>query len=244
MLFSSLLELKSILEIDPADTQEDKNLLLFNSCIGDWFKEILGYDIFYGVRTQYYDGTSTQKLTLRNRPVYPTTAPNASLPFTAITINYDQNGFYGEGASAFGSGSNSTNVLLTFGTDYMLKLDMDPTNTGTDYASRSGVLLRVNDYWLQPIVRQIGLLSPFVSYDTGSYKITYSAGHTTDTLPAQIVMAANMAIARLRYIWPLGVELGGEGYEERSISLMADLRQYCITPTVRSMLFTYRNWKW
>lgn len=242
MIFGNLLQLKSLLNIDPADVQEDKNLLILNSCISDWFTEILNRDIFYKVRTQYYNGTGTQKLVLKNRPVYPTTGPSSLLPFTAISVTYDQNGFYGEGQGSFSS--TPSNIPFTLGSDYLLQLDCDPGNTGTDYASRSAVLLRINDYWLKPVSRQVGLLSPFVTTDTGSYKVTYSAGYTVDNLPAQIIMAANLVVAKLRYIWPLGMELGGEGYEERSISLMADLRQYCINPTIRSMLFTYKNWKW
>ena len=71
MLWTDIQELKSVLEIDPGNTSEDKKLLLVIEWASAWMEEILGRPGFgYKARTEFYSGTGTQTLLLRSRPVY------------------------------------------------------------------------------------------------------------------------------------------------------------------------------
>lgn len=184
----------------------------------------------FKTRTIVYEGTGTQKLLLRHRPVYP----NAVAPYSPIQVIYDSQGFFGQAAGAF---ADSTTTALTYGIDYTTRIDQD------DGGSRSGILIRINDYWTKPIVRQAGWLSPFVGPDTGSYQIVYTAGYTVDTLPAAFRAAANLLVTRIRYLMPLGMEIGSESYEERSISLVTERKDYLLS-LVKPMLHWFRNNKW
>ena len=228
MLASDLREIKAVLEIPTGDTSEDRKLMFFLEQCSNWFEEILNRDFSYKTRTQYYNGTGTQKLLLKNRPVYP--SPPA--PYLPISVQYDQFGFFGQSATAF---NDSTTIPLVYGQDYTLWIDQD------DGSSRSGILINCVDYWQKPSVRQVGLLSPFLGPDTGSYKIVYTAGHTVDTLPASFRMAMNMLIARMRYIMPLGIEFSGEGYEERAISFVTSEKTKLLA-LVMPLILPYRNW--
>ena len=220
------MELKVLLGLDPGNTAQDAKLLLLNTVAGEWLGEWLnrpGFDL--KSRTEYYDGTGTQKLLLRSRPVY--TSP-------AVKVYEDDQGFWGAASGSF----DATTTELTYGTDFALMLD-----PGEEGRSRSGILVRMNGYWERPSVRQRGYLSPFIGEGFGNVKVVYTAGYTVDTLPAQLRMAANLLIARLNYVWPLGVELGSESYEERSISIITSEKSKLFA-LVRPMLFGFRNFKW
>jgi hypothetical protein len=229
MILSDLREIKSILEIDPLDNSEDKKLLFLVEQASALIEGYLDRDLFFKSRTQFYKGTGTQKLLLRNRPVYPT--PQS--PYSAIQVTYDPNGLFGAGVGAF---ANATTLSYTYGVDYTLQIDQD------DGGSRSGILIRINEYWTRPQVRQAGLLSPFVGDDTGSLQVIYTAGYTVDTLPAAFRAACNLLVARMRYLMPVGMEIGSEGYEERSISLVAERKDYLMS-LVKPLIHQYRNWK-
>lgn len=225
MLFTDTSELKKILDIDPLDLSEDAKLSL---CI-EWATDLIG--TFLGrpgfdlkARTEFYKGTGTQNLLLNHRPV--STTPT-------IVVLSDTAGNYGSSPNAF----DSSIASLVYGTDFCLDIDQE------DGTSRSGILVRIGDYWPRPRVRSAGLLSPFLGQDTGSLKITYTAGYTVDNLPAAFRVAGNLLVARLRYIFPLGMELGGEGYEERSLAVITDQKDY-IFSLIRPILSPYRNWRW
>ena len=71
MLWTDLNELKGVLEIDADDHAEDKKLNFLNSYAGQLLGEFLnrpGFD--KKSRTEYYQGTGTQRLLLRSRPVF------------------------------------------------------------------------------------------------------------------------------------------------------------------------------
>ena len=70
-----------------------------------------------------------------------------------------------------------------------------------------------------------------------------TAGHTADTLPAPLRMAAVTLIAKLRHVFPLGVELTSESYEERSISWTPNQKYYLMS-LIRGMIEPYRNRRW
>lgn len=159
-----------------------------------------------------------------------------------IQVFVEQGGHFGATSGAFQSGTQ-----LTYGSDFCLMIDeYGETLSGgieLDARSRSGILLRINSNWPKPMSRQWGYLSPFLSSDTGSIKVTYTAGYTVDTLPPVFRLAMNLLIQRLKYIMPLGLELSSEHYEERSIANMNNQRRY-LTSLIAPMILPYRNWKW
>ena len=223
MYLTDIREFKKSASIDPDDTSEDA---VINYCIewaSNWIEEYLNRKLSLKQRTEYYDGTGTQTLQLRARPVY-------SVP--EISVRVDEAGFYGSTSGAFAS-----DTALTYGGDFCLKIDQDD-----GIRSRCGLLIRMKSYWPRPSVRQRGLLAAFIGNDHGSIKITYTAGYTVDELPAQLRMACNILVNKLRYILPIGMELGSESYEERHISIIARQKNYFMS-LIAPMLFTFRNWK-
>ena len=226
MLWTDLIEIKTLLGLDPGNTAQDAKLLLLNTVASEWLGEWLnrpGFDL--KSRIEYYDGTGTQKLLLRSRPVY--TSPT-------IQVYADNQGFWGAASGSF----DTSTTELTYGTDFALMLD-----PGEEGKSRSGILVRINGYWERPMVRQRGLLSPFVGEGFGNVKVVYTAGYVVDTLPATLRMAANLLVARLNHVWPLGVELGSESYEERSLSYVNSERSKLFA-LVKPLIWPYRNLKW
>ena len=223
MILSDLRELKSILDIDVGDTSEDKKLNFLLEQASSWIEELLGKQLMYRSRTEYYAGTGTQQLLLRARPAYP----------TGMLVYADYGGLWGSASGAFGS-----ETALTYGEDYALDLDDDE---GTK--SRSGILIRATGYWPLPFARTRGVLSPFRGKSYGNVKVVYNAGYLVDDLPAQLRLACNTLVARLLAFFPLGMEVGSESYEERSVSLIAERKDYLLA-SVKSMCWSYRNWKW
>lgn len=224
MLYTDLRELKTALDINPNHTAEDKKLNFFLEQASEWIGEYLGRPGFdYQSRTEYYNGTGTQQLLLRSRPVYTT---------PTIQVYYDSSGFYGST-----SGSFNSNNAFTYGVDFCLKIDQ------ADGTSRSGILVRINNLWPKPSARQVGLLSPFISTGFGTIKVVYTAGYTVDTLPASFRLACNLLISKMRYVFPLGVELSAESYEDRSIAVSAlgQQKNYLMS-LLKPFLNNYRNW--
>lgn len=230
-LFTDLLEIKKILEIDPDNHSYDVQLGLFNEWTADILEEVMDRPLAYKTRTVVYQGTGTQKLNLRHRPVYPTTPPAkaSNLPFTAIQVIIDEGGDFGEAVGSF------TGTPLVYGTDYAVKIDLD------DGGSREAILYRINDYWPRPIDRESGVLSPFVGPDMGSVQVTSTAGFTVDTLPASIRAAATMLVSRMAYIMPLGMQTSSESYIERSIGLTENHKRYLLG-LVRPFVLFHKNW--
>lgn len=229
MLFTDLNEVKALLDIDPQDKVEDKKLNFYIDAVTDVLRTILNRDFDYKQRTEYYGGTGTQKLVLRVPPVYPTTGPTGAT--TGITVYQDSAGFYGEPSGAF----TSSDAELTLGSDFAIPID-------SSGVSRSGILVRLHGLWLRPQVRVNGLLSPFIGEAFGNYKVTYYGGYTVDTLPSGIRLAVNLLITKFRYIFPLGLALSSESYEDRSISLTGSQKSY-LFDLARPLLLNYRNWR-
>jgi len=235
MLWSDISELKRVLEVDVRDTSQDIKLNFINEWIGDWFGELLnrpGFELKQ--RTEYYDGTSTQKLLLRSRPVYTVQNGISVVP----TVYLDEGGNFGSSSGAY----TATGSQLVYGQDFSLFLDTDTNSDGTDDASRSGILWRINSYWPKRSVRQQGLLSPFLAQNPGILKISYLGGYSVDTMPAQLRMAADLLAAKLNYLLPLGLELGSESYEDRHISTLIRSKNWLLS-LVWPMIMPFRNWK-
>ncbi len=225
MLFSDLRETQAILEISNGDTSEDKKLNFLIEQASDMMEGFLGRQNFMSKesRTEYHDGTGTLQLRLHARPVVTT---------PAITCFIDQEGRCGQV-----SGSFNTDTQLTYGQDFYLQTDQP------DGSSRCGILVKTNNYWPKRTVRETGYLFPFQDANRGVIKVVYTGGYTVDSLPSELRLACNMLVAKLRYLFPLGVQLGSESYEERAISLIAKERNYLLA-LVKPMLFKYRRWSW
>lgn len=222
MLLASLYELKTYLDIDPNDSSEDKLLNYYAEIASEWIEELIGRKIAKRSRTEYLDGTGTRQLLLTYRPVFTT---------PTILCYVDENGSFGQTEDAFATGA------ITFGTDFSLRIDQE------DGTSRSGILYRLTGYWPKRSVRQVGTLSPFLGPAPGTVKVVYTAGYTTDTLPATIRLAYLLLIARLRSVLPLGVELTGDNFDDRSVSVVTNNKTRLLD-LIRPAIFTYRNWKW
>lgn len=221
-LLSDIREFKASAGISPENTREDKKILFCLEWASEWIEEHLNRGLALKSRTEYYDGTGAQTIQLKARPVYTT---------PAIAVSVDEAGFYGSS-----SGSFASNTALTYGTDFCVKIDQENNR------SRSGLLLRINNVWPRPSVRQKGLLAPFLGRSMGNVKVTYTAGYTVDDMPSQIRLACNILANRIRYILPLGMELGSESYEERHITLVTRQKDY-LMGFVKPFLFNFRNWK-
>lgn len=226
MLFTDLQEIKTLLEIDPLDNSENSKLWIYIRYATDWIEEIIGRPgISFASRTEFYDGTGTPKLILRSRPVYLN---------PEIEVYIDSGGYFGQVSGSF----NPTTSRLYWGRDFVLRTDGE-----NNAYSRSGILQRVRSAWTKPSVRQPGYLSPFINQDTGSIKVIYSGGYTVDTLPSNFRLACNLLVSEFRYIFPLGMQLGSESYEGRSIAPIISEKQKLLRLVI-PLIAPYISWKW
>jgi len=232
MLFGDLREIKSVLQIHPLDTSEDKTLNFYLEWASGWLEEQTNRQFAYKTRTQLYKGTNSRKMTLRCRPAFP----NPVSPYSALQIIYDPMGYFGSAAGSFGGG-NPSSVTFTYGVDYCLQIDQD------DGGSRCGILWGINRYWEKPQIREQGYLFPFVSDDPGSYQVTYTAGYTVDTLPSPLRAACNLLASAYRYVFPLGMAIGSDSYQERSIGVIHDKKDY-LTALMKPHIQSFTNFKW
>lgn len=223
IFLSDLRELKVLLEIDPTDAVEDVKLGLLLEVASSWIQECLGRDLENRSRTEYYDGTGTQTLPLRQRPVF--TNPNPA-------VSIDESGYFGAPAGSFAAGT-----ALTYGTDFVVDVDQD------DGSSRAGMLVRVGGVWPRAVLRRTGLLTPYRGRAYGSIKVTYTAGYTVETLPPMIRTACNLLVARMRDVLPLGVESTQENFQERTVSVVTNAKTRLLE-LAWPLLLPYRNWTW
>ena len=225
MLYTDLNELKKVLDIDIRDTSEDIKLNFFVEYATSLISEVLNRpSLSYQERTEYYSGTGSQKLMLRYRPVYTT---------PTIQVYVDRTGYFGAASGAF----TNSNDQLTYGQGFCLDIDQP------DGTSRSAILYRINSYWTKPFVRQDGYLSPFLGNGRGNIKIIYTAGYTVNNLPPVIRAACNLIIARMRYFFPLGLDLVSESYEDRHIAIGNKYKDY-FTGILKPLLWNFRNYRW
>ena len=223
-MYSDLRTIKSVLEIDPRNTIEDKKLLMFLDIATNLIEDVTNRPgMLYRVRTEYYNGTGTRTLLLRHRPVYTTPTP---------LIYVDQGGYFG---SVDGSFDTATDARV-YGTDFCLDL------TEEGEPSRSGIVYSMKGAWPPLTSRLPGLLTPVVQRGVGNIKVVYGGGYTADDLPSAFRFACTLLVTRLRYLMPLGFELTGENYEDRSITLSAERKDWLLAG-VKPLLFAYRNWR-
>lgn len=221
MILGDLPTLKALLEIPDCVTTEDRRLLIYLKWATEWIEELCDRPFAYKQRTQYLDGRGTSKLLLKARPVYP----------TGMQVYVDTASHYGEGDDPFPAAS-----LLTYGTDYVLQIDDEENER-----SKCGIVHRLNAVWPRRWMRAENYLSPFQVATKGTIKVTYYGGYTVDQMPANVRGAVITLIAKMRNYFPIGMEIGGEGYEDRSLSYTVSDRNYLLT-TVKDMLINHRNW--
>lgn len=216
-----------MLGLDAGDTSEDAKLLLLIEQASALIEEFMERPIALKQRTEWYQGTGTQRLVLKCRPAYVSPAP--------IVYVSEGTGYFGQASGSF----QSSGDLVTYGDGCALQVDQEDTTK-----SRSGILWRMGGKcWPKPVVRQRPYLSPFQWYDTGSIQVTYTAGYTVDNLPSQFRLAANLLIMRLRYIMPIGYQITSESYEERSVSLQVPDHDDLMS-IVRPLLWPWKNHNW
>lgn len=223
MILSDLSELKILLDIPTGDTSEDVKLSFILRYASEWIEELINRPgLTYKQRTETYNGTGTAKLLLRSRPVYKT---------PAIRCFVDRLAYQGSASDSF-----APETELTYGQDFYLRTDQED-----DTLSRSGMLMRIGQAWQKPYFRQQGYLAPYVGQDMGSIKVIYYGGYTVDTLPSPFRLAANLLIARLRYILPLGMELNSDSYEQANIGIVTSEKEKLLV-LIKPLISTYRNW--
>lgn len=225
MVLTDIDEVKEILEILPENKVEDVKLNFFIETASDWIIEYLGRrdELDFKSRTEYYNGTGTQTIQLRARPVYLT---------PALQVFEDRGGYFGSTSGAF----DATLSVLQFGIDYCLDVKEDGR------PSRSGLLIRIGEFWPRPMIRRRGYLSPYVGQSFGNVKVIYTAGYTTESLPRQIREAANLLVTRMRYLYPLGMELSSDSFQQRNIGMVVQRKGYLMA-LVKPMLVQFRNWR-
>jgi hypothetical protein len=211
VLYTDLTKLKTALGLPASDTTEDVRLQHVVALVSSWVEEILGRDLSAKSRT------NTPKLPLRNRPVLTTFAGAACLPRVWV----DESAVAGANSADFGDGTE-----LTYGSDFYLDFDADADDDGEDDASRSGLLIRRNNYWPRPGVRARGFLTTALGEGRGTIKVTYTAGYTENTL---------------RAILPVGAEINSESYEDRSIGVSASQKEYLLA-LAKPLLLPWKNW--
>jgi hypothetical protein len=223
MLMTDLAELKILLDINPDDRSEDVKLSFIMKYASEWIEELIGRPgLTYKMRTEIYNGTGTNKILLRSRPVFKS---------PTIRVFEDRGAYQGTA-----SGSFASETELTQGEHFFLKTDQDD-----DTLSRSGILCKIGSAWHKPYFRQRGFLSPYVDDDSGSIKVIYYGGYTVDTLPGNFRMACNLLTARLRYLLPIGAELNSDSYEEKNVGLVTSEKEKLLT-LIKPLIMTYRNW--
>lgn len=145
---------------------------------------------------EYYTGTGTKALPLRQTPV------------TAISSVYlDFAGYFGQGASS----PFSSVTLLAAGVDYTLQIDKNA-------ASYSGILWRIGTVWSE-INRSYtsGRVTQEVGLALGNIKVSYTAGYTT--IPLDIQYCVVMLIQRMRLLIKYGAMLESEKLRDYSYKL-------------------------
>lgn len=224
---TDLLEVKKILQIPLTDTSQDYALNYYITTVTNMIGEFLDRpNLYLQERTEYYNGTGTQKLPLRSRPVLADPEPQ---------VWEDEAGSWGEAENAF------SGTALEFGNDFGLWLDTTNPASGVMDKSRCGILVKKRSYWFKPTVRQQGFLSPFIGPAFGNIKVVYTGGYALNDLPPMIRMAAIQAVGRWKYLMPISVPISSESYEERHITFSLGEKNY-LFGQVKHLLFSMRNW--
>src|SRR5882762_708261 len=156
-------------------------------------KTELDRDLEQNNYTNYYSGTGTRYLVLRQTPV---------TALSTVHINYA--GYYGHNLE----NPYDTEHLLTDGKDYVL--EWDSTNATV---SNSGRLIRIGTVWSELIKAYTqGKVTQEVAPSIGNIKVVYTAGY--NPIPYDLQFAVALVVAGMiklaQYGYPLQYEKIGD----------------------------------
>lgn len=193
----SLANLKTLLGV--TGTAEDARLTLLLAQADNWVKAHCRrrFERETGVE-EYYSGTGTRLLVLRERPV---------VEVSDVRLSFA--GYYGQGPAAFGA-----ETALVQGVDYTLRLERN-----SDGFSESGILVRTDRPWpLVERVAAVGRLTNAPGPAYGNIRVTYTFGYdpaATWPDPAAVPPALVTAVAMLVGFWRRSLQYGGRVERER-----------------------------
>jgi hypothetical protein len=157
-MLTTLEAVKTHLGMASEDTTLDPQLNQLLAAVDAAIKKQLKQNFEEDTYTEFYDGTGSERLYLRQTPVQS----------TGLTVYEDSNGNYGQTSGAF-----AASTLLTLGTDYVLAVDQP------DGTSLQGVLVRLYGVWSGRTLYGPKELTGSPSDALGSIKVTYTAGYET-----------------------------------------------------------------
>lgn len=173
----------------------------------------------------YYDGNGSQLLLLRQTPAI----------VTSMAVYVDATGRYDENPD----GSFAAATLLTYGTDYTLRLDGCLPGTSTK-CSYSGIVRRVGTTWPSTLVRTVGKLLGTERQGQGNIRIAYTAGFAT--IPGDLVVAVAQIVAAMRAWAEKGNQLQSETLGSYTYALAAQvLNTMPALGSTRQLLAKYRR---
>jgi hypothetical protein len=185
-------------------------------------KHYTGRDFVYrALATEYYDGNGTNRIRLRRTPVVP----------SSVVIYADYGGYYGQAATPF----DSTNTVLTLGTDYTIA----PDSRFGDSLNHSGIVGRIGTVWPMRKVRKPGYLSSQFEGVSGSIKVTYSGGFQLIPYDLKLAVWDIATMYRVGSTWgQIANSESGEGY---SRSLGGGGQTSDLPMHVKAILDQYRD---
>jgi hypothetical protein len=170
--------------------------------------------------TEFYQGTGTNQLVLRRRPV------------TAVASVYvDDSAYFGFASGAFGS-----STLLTSGEDFALDITADSF-------SRSGILYRIGSVWPALRIRNGSELIGGEVPGLGNIKVTYTAGYSStpdDLKLAGILLARVIMLSSSNG----GQMVASESLEYYSYSLKGNADAANDMHSVQAIVNGYREFNW
>lgn len=175
---------------------------------------------YYRTYVEFYAGDGDNRLQLNQRPV-----------ISVASVYQDITGYYGEGPSAFASGT-----LLTAGTQYALKRD----NGNNVEQSLSGILLRLGSVWPRAGEQLAGQLVAGRARGLGNIKVTYNAGYAY--VPDAIRWAAGKLTSEFMAAAGTSGDLASESLDFYSYSKMDPASAAKALSSVRSSLNRYKGW--
>lgn len=191
MALLTLADLKTALGVTGA--AEDDRLQALLTGAESWVKAYCQRDFERKSYVEFYSGTATHWLPLRQRPVK-----------TVSEVRENLRGYYGQGATWL----TSQDAVLTAGDDYALALDNDSAGW-----SESGLLFRVNRAW--PVVDRTTVTGKLVAETgpaPGNVRVSYVAGYDVSQPvghPEALPPAIGMAIAAIVGFWRRTLGYGG-----------------------------------
>jgi len=195
MALTTLLKMKSFLGI--TSTTQDTQLDALRAAAEQAIKTELDRDLEANPLTEYYSGTGTRVLCLRETPV-------ASIS----SIHIDFSGYYGQNTDS----NFPSSTLLTAGKDYALRIDRG----GMSY---SGIVERIGTVWseLNRSYTQAHVTQE-VAPAIGNIKVSYTAGFTT--IPEDIQYCVALVVRRMQQNAQYGYFLASEKLRDYTYHLL------------------------